>query len=263
MKRSLAGEIIGNEIRYFAEIGSTNDEAFRLGWQGLPQGVVVIADSQKAGRGRLQRAWHSPARANIYTSIILRPGFAPSAAPRLTVMAGLAVAETLKIFCPGIIQLKWPNDVLIEGKKVCGILAQMQTEADQISFVILGIGINVNMSGDDLPSDIKNSATSLMIQTGSVHSREKILINLYKNLSKWYKKLTGDGFDEIRQKWTEMAALIGCDIQVAYRSEAIRGKALGIDEEGALILAGADGKQVRILAGDASIIKEKRNAARN
>lgn len=263
LERSFAGEIIGHKIYYFEEIGSTNDEAYHLGRQGLPEGSAVIADAQKAGKGRLARSWHSPPKANIYTSVLLRPKFAPAAAPRLTIMAGVAVAETLKMFCPGNIQLKWPNDVLIEGKKVCGILAQMQAEVGKIDFIVLGIGINVNMSANNLPPDIEKSATSLMMQAGTVISRGKILINLYKNLSKWYKKLINDGFEEIRQKWTQGATLIGCEVQINYHKEIIRGIAQGIDEDGALLIRGAESKEIRVMAGDASIIKENKNAAGN
>lgn len=263
LERSLAGEIIGHKIYYYEEIGSTNDEAYLLGRQGLPEGSVVIADEQKAGKGRLARSWHSPPKANIYTSILLRPNFAPAAAPRLTIMAGLAVAETLKIFCPEIIQLKWPNDILIGRKKVCGILAQMQAEAGKIDFIVLGIGINVNMSDNDLPPDIEKSATSLMMLTGAALSRGEILINLYKNLSKWYKKLIDGGFEEIRQKWTQGAMLIGGEVQINYHKEIIRGIAQGIDEDGALLVKPAEGKEIRVMAGDASIIKENKNAAGN
>ncbi|MBN1473384.1 MAG: biotin--[acetyl-CoA-carboxylase] ligase [Syntrophaceae bacterium] len=256
LKKELAGEIIGHSIHYFQEIGSTNDEAFRLGMDGAPEGTVVVADSQSAGKGRLQRSWFSPPQANIYTSIILRPEFNPADAPRITIMAGLAAAQTIETYCPREARIKWPNDVLLDGKKVCGILAQMQTNEDKIDFVILGIGINVNIAADDFPAEIRKIATSLAAQTGAFHSRHDLLITLYKNLSKWYKTLISTGFEMISDEWLRMASLIGCKIQVKFGNEIIKGKAVGIDERGALVMSDSKGKTVKILAGDASILKE-------
>ena len=117
LKQSLAGKFIGHRLYYYESVGSTNDEAFRLGVEGEPEGTAVLAESQSKGKGRLQRAWHSPAGANIYTSIILRPDIEPVRAPQLSIAAGVAVAELLNNYCPGRVQLKWPNDVILEGKK--------------------------------------------------------------------------------------------------------------------------------------------------
>ena len=252
----MAGEIIGHSIHYFHEIGSTNDEAFRLGREGAPEGTVIVANSQSAGKGRLQRSWFSPPRSNIYTSVILRPEFNPAEAPRITIMAGLAAAQTIETYCPRKTRIKWPNDVLLDGKKVCGILAQMQAGKDKIDFVILGIGINVNIASDEFPPEIRKIATSIAAQTGAFHSRHDLLITLYKNLSKWYKTFTSTGFEIIREEWLKIASLIGCETQVKFGNEIIKGKALGIDERGALVMSDSKGKTVKILAGDASILKE-------
>jgi len=256
LKKELAGEIIGHSIHYFQEIGSTNDEACRLGREGAPEGTVVVVNSQSAGKGRLQRSWFSPPGCNIYTSVILRPEFNPADAPQITIMAGLAAAQMIETYCPRKTRIKWPNDILLHGKKVCGILAQMQAGADKIDFVVLGIGINVNIAADEFPPEIKNIATSIAAQTGVFQSRQDLLINLYKNLSKWYKTLTSNGFEIIRQEWLKMASLTGCEIQVKFRDEIIKGKALTIDERGALVMSDSKGKTVKILAGDASIMKE-------
>lgn len=256
LKKELAGEIIGHSIHYYQEIGSTNDEAFRLGMEGAPEGTVIVANSQSAGKGRLQRSWFSPPSSNIYTSVILRPEFNPADAPRITIMAGLAAAQTIETYCPRKTRIKWPNDILLDGKKVCGILAQMQSNEDKIDFIILGIGINVNIAADEFPPEIRNIATSIAAQSGGYHSRQDLLITLYKNLSKWYKTLTSTGFEMIREEWLKMASLIGSETQVKFRDEIIKGKALGIDERGALVMSDSKGKTVKILAGDASILKE-------
>jgi BirA family biotin operon repressor/biotin-[acetyl-CoA-carboxylase] ligase len=256
LKKELAEEIIGHSIHYYQETGSTNDEAFRLGMEGAPEGTVVVANSQSAGKGRLQRSWFSPPSSNIYTSVILRPEFNPADAPRITIMAGLAAAQTIETCCPRKARIKWPNDILLDGKKICGILAQMQAGEDKIDFVILGIGINVNVATDEFPPEIRNTATSIAVQTGAFHSRQDLLITLYKNLSKWYKALTSNGFEMIREEWLKMASLIGCETQVKFGNEIIKGKALGIDERGALVISDSKGKVLKILAGDASIVKE-------
>lgn len=163
LRQNLAGRLIGHRIYYLQQTGSTNDDAFRLGSQGEPEGTVVIAGTQTAGKGRMSRAWHSPPQANIYTSIILRPGFDVRRAPQISIAAGVAVAETLEQYCPDKVQLKWPNDVLIAGRKICGILSQVKMSADAIDFIVAGIGVNVNMDKEQFPADIHETATSLSI----------------------------------------------------------------------------------------------------
>jgi BirA family biotin operon repressor/biotin-[acetyl-CoA-carboxylase] ligase len=240
LENKLAGSLIGHKIHFYPEIGSTNDEAFNLAAAGSPEGTVVIADSQTKGKGRLQRAWHSPSGSNIYTSIILRPNLEPDRAPQISILAGVAVAEIMDNFCPGMVNLKWPNDVLLKGKKVCGILAQMKTLASRIDFIILGIGINVNIS------------------------RQELIIGLYENLAKWYKKLITDGFSVVKEKWLSMAPMIGQSVQIMSGNEVISGKALGIDEQGSLVLLTAEDRKIKISAGDATILKEtQKNVAGN
>ncbi len=258
-KNKLAGKLIGHKIYCFSEIDSTNDEAFELAAAGSPEGTVVIADSQAKGKGRLQRTWHSPAGMNIYTSIILRPDLKPENAPQISILAGVAVAEIMDNFCPGMVNLKWPNDVLLKGKKVCGILAQMKTSASRVDFIILGIGINVNIDYNQLPQDIKNTATSLAIETGRKISRQELIIGLYENLAKWYKKLMAGGFSAVKEKWLSMAPMIGKKVQIMSGNEVVSGKALGIDERGALLLLTAENRRIKISAGDATILKETQN----
>lgn len=255
LKKNLSGKLIGQQLYYYEEIGSTNDEAFRLGTQGAPEGTVVIAESQSAGRGRLQRVWHSPAASNIYTSVILRPDLEAWQAPQLSIAAGVAVAETLNSFCPGKVVLKWPNDVLLNERKVCGILAQMKISAGGVEFVVLGIGINVNIKREQFPRDILDVATSLREACGREISRTELIISLYENLAKWYKQLLQKGFSPVRGKWLTMTAMIGRDVQVISRDEALSGRALGLADDGSLILLTTGDKEVKISAGDATIIK--------
>lgn len=256
LEKSLAGKFIGQPLYYYPEIGSTNDEAFRLGLSGAPEGTAVIADSQTRGKGRLQRLWHSPPGSNIYTSILLRPKFAPDQAPQISIAAGVAVAEIINEYCPGQVQLKWPNDVLLNKKKVCGILAQMKTSADGIDFVVLGIGINANISYNQLPPNIQAIATSLTIETGREIDRLELIISLYENIAKWYKQLIQRGFGAIKEKWLNLAPMINQNVQVMFRNEGVSGKALGLDDDGSLIILTVNNETVKVSAGDATIIKE-------
>ena len=255
LKEKLAGKFIGHELHYFAETGSTNDDAFRLGVAGAPEGTVIVAESQSAGKGRLQRVWHSPPGTNIYTSVILRPSFEAAHAPQISIATGLAVAETLNPYCGGRAELKWPNDVLIGGKKVCGILAQMKTAESGIDFVVVGIGINVNLRREQLPDEIREIATSLAIEAGCEISRSEVIIRLYENLSKWYKELLNCGFEPIRRAWLGMSPMVGKAVQVRFHQDVISGTVSGLHDDGALILQTDTEQTLYVSAGDASIIK--------
>jgi BirA family biotin operon repressor/biotin-[acetyl-CoA-carboxylase] ligase len=255
LKQRLDGQFIGHQLYYYEEIGSTNDEAFHLGLSGAPEGTALIAEKQNAGKGRMQRVWHSPAGSNIYTSIILRPKIESARAPQISILAGVAVADVLESYCPDRIKLKWPNDVLIDGKKVCGILSQMKTAASEVDFIVLGIGINVNISYSQFPEEICKLATSLAIETGRKISRQELIISLYENLAKWYKQILKDGFCRIKEKWLSMSPMIGELVQVMFQKEAVSGKAIGIDEDGSLLLLTAGNKELKVSAGDVTIVK--------
>jgi birA, biotin-[acetyl-CoA-carboxylase] ligase region len=256
LEKSLTGEFIGWPLYYYPEIGSTNDEAFRLGVSGAPEGTAVIADSQTKGKGRLQRVWHSPSGSNIYTSIILRPNFKPDQAPQISIAAGVAMAEIVSEYCPGQVQLKWPNDVLLNQKKVCGILSQIKTSQNSIDFVVLGIGINVNIGYNQLPPDIRTIATSLAIETGREIDRLELIISLYENIAKWYKQLMQNGFCAIKEKWLNLAPMISQKVRVMFHDEVVSGKALGLDDDGLLIILTVNNETVKVSAGDATILKE-------
>ena len=257
LEKRLAGKFIGWPLYYYPEIASTNDEAFRLGIAGAPEGIAIIADSQTKGKGRLQRVWHSPPGSNIYTSILLRPNFSPDQAPQISIAVGVAVAETLGRYCPGLVQLKWPNDVLLNQKKVSGILAQMKASADGIDFVVLGIGINVNIGNNQFPQDIQAMATSLAIEEGREIDRQELIIRLYENIAKWYKELTQRGFEAIKKKWLNFAPMISQDVQIMFQDELVSGKALGLDDDGSLIILTVNNETIKIIAGDATIVKER------
>lgn len=247
---------VGHQIHYYRQIGSTNDEAFRLAQAGAPHGTALIAEAQTAGKGRMQRIWHSPGGANLYTSVILRPDFEPARAPQIAIAAGVAVARTIDPFCPGRVELKWPNDVLLGGKKLCGILAQMKLSGGAVDFVVLGIGINIHLKRDAFPPDLRDIATSLCLETQKEISRDALSIRLYENLTTWYTTLRDSGFEPVRSAWLGYAPMIGRDVSVRFENEVMTGRAVGIDEEGSLILVAADGKSIKVSAGDATILKK-------
>jgi BirA family transcriptional regulator, biotin operon repressor / biotin---[acetyl-CoA-carboxylase] ligase len=257
LEKSLAGKFFGHKLYFISETGSTNDEAYSLGLNGASEGTVVIADSQHKGKGRMQRVWHSPSGVNIYTSVILKPQIPLSKASQISIVSGVAVAETLNQYCPEKVWLKWPNDVLIGGKKVCGILAQIKMKANTIDFIVLGIGININLSREQFPQNIKEIATSLFIETGRKISRQKLIISLYENLAKCYKQLHQEGFDRIKEKWLRLAPMIGQTVQVMFKDETIEGKATGLDEDGSLMLFTDGNKKVKVSSGDATILKRE------
>jgi len=253
--KKLAGKYFGHKLFYYSKTTSTNDKAFELGIAGMPEGTAVIADSQSRGKGRYQRSWYSPPGANIYTSLILRPQITPSEASMIPIMTGVAVAEVLNFYCSDKISLKWPNDVFINGKKVCGILSQAKIQKEKIDFIVLGIGINVNIGYKRLSEEIRDSATSLAIENGRKISRQDLVINLYENLEKWYKKLQQKRFGAIKRKWLKLSPMIGKIVQVKFTEEPIEGKATGLDDDGSLILLTEENKEIKISAGDATIME--------
>lgn len=239
-------------IRYLSFVDSTNRLALDLARQGEPEGTAVLADAQGSGRGRLGRSWYSPPGRNVYLSVILRPKIEEARAPLLAMVAGVAAAEAIGELCPGDVKLKWPNDVLISGKKVCGILAQAAGGTSLA--VVVGIGLNVNMDRGDLPGELKDSATSLMLAAERRLCREEAAALVCAKLAGWYRTFLEEGFGPVKREWLSRTVLVGETVRVLFGEEKIEGIARGIDEDGALILEGKGGMR-RVLAGDATFLK--------
>jgi BirA family biotin operon repressor/biotin-[acetyl-CoA-carboxylase] ligase len=256
LKEKLKDSPLGARLIYYQETSSTNDEAFSLAMQGAEEGTAVLADGQRRGRGRYRRTWHSPPGENIYLSVILRPSRPPQEASRIPIFAGVAIAETIGRFCSKEVSLKWPNDVLLRSKKVCGILCQSKIADGEICFIVVGIGLNVNTRPEDFPDEISCTATSMSAETGVCLKREDVIIILFENLAKWYKKLLTTGFEDIKAAWMEKTNMIGKHIKVSCLDEVITGKALGIDDDGSLRLMNESMEMITISAGDATVLKE-------
>jgi BirA family biotin operon repressor/biotin-[acetyl-CoA-carboxylase] ligase len=252
----LAGKHIGKEIHFLRETDSTNDTAFSLALRGSPEGTVVIADRQTKGKGRLNRVWQSPPNCNLYTSIILRPETEPISAPQITLMTGVVVAEVLSRYHPAGIGLKWPNDVQIGGKKVCGILTEMKVSDQQnIDFIIVGIGININMTREDFDGSFREISTSLKEETGRDIPRLDFTATLYNHFEKWYATWIAQGFDPVRNAWLKCSSMVGKRIEVVFYGDVQTGEVIGIDEYGALLLRDKNDARKTVMAGDASILK--------
>lgn len=229
-------------IQYFREIGSTMDAARKLAEGGVEQGTIVVAESQSRGRGRLSKEWLSP-EGGIYFTVILRPKISPVYAPRINLMASVAVATTIRRLFGLKAELKWPNDVLVEGKKVCGILAEMNAEVDAVNFINLGIGINANT----YISQHEEKASSLKEQLGKEVSRKEFFRAVITELEEQQALLTKA---DLVEEWKNLSATLNRDVRIVALGEEIVGQAIDIDSSGALIIKGKDGSLRTAIAGD-------------
>ncbi len=257
LAKRLSGRRVGSGIHFFREVDSTNDVAFRLALAGAPEGTVVIAESQTRGKGRLKRQWQSPPGCNLYTSIVLRPEIDPLFAPQITLMTGVAVAEILSRYCPENVTLKWPNDVQIGGRKVCGILTEMSAAAaKRINFVVVGIGVNINIERVEFDESFRKIATSLKEEAGREISRLDLTVKLFDNFESLYIRLLREGFGSIKETWLKYTDMVGKQIRVVFNDDIKAGEVLGVDDFGALIIADENDVIRRVIAGDATIVKD-------
>jgi BirA family transcriptional regulator, biotin operon repressor / biotin---[acetyl-CoA-carboxylase] ligase len=243
-------------IDHFSVIDSTNVHACVIANGGAPEGTLVVAEAQLRGRGRMGRLWFSPAGEGIYVSVILRPRVPPSDAPRLVLMTAVAVAETLLAHAAMPFTIKWPNDILVDGKKIAGILTEMRLDRDRIDYVVIGLGLNVNTRAETLPPEIEGTATSLCAVTGRLFSRADLLRTYLEKLEGYYRLFREGHFEPIRERWRDLARIIGKQVKIAGVDRTYEGEVVDIDPTGFLILKSPDGTVERILAGDVSLIEE-------
>lgn len=249
----LTSRVIGRPLRVVEEISSTNDAVMAAGHAGEPEGLAVLADRQTSGRGRRGRSWASLPGVGIWTSILLRPPVSPLHAPLLTLMAGLATAEAIASVARVEPLLKWPNDLLLDGRKVVGILTEMTTTGQRIGHVAIGIGINVHQRREDFPESVRETATSIDLAAGCRVDRGEVAATLYDCLDRWYAAVCGDGASMILQAARARTATLGKPVTVDTGEETWQGTALDLDEDGALLVVDARGAIQRVLAADVSI----------
>lgn len=252
--QSLRAQRLGCRIESHAEIDSTNLEAARRARDGAPEGTVVLADAQTQGRGRLGRTWVSPPGCNLYCSVILRPDLPPADVPLLTLVAGMATAETVAEWVAEGVAIKWPNDVVIDGRKVAGILSEMECDGRGVQFAVTGIGVNLNAAADDFPPEVRKLATSIAEASGRAVDREAFCARLLSRFDDAYDLLLRQGFAAVVPLWERRDGLRGRRVQVRDGSERIEGLASGLGPRGELRLETASGLR-QIVAGDVNVIE--------
>jgi BirA family transcriptional regulator, biotin operon repressor / biotin---[acetyl-CoA-carboxylase] ligase len=231
----------GKEIRYQSTTPSTQRLAHQWARMGAPEGAVVIAEEQTQGRGRLGRNWHSPPQTGIWMSLILRPSIALMQASQMTLLAAVGVLQGIERITGLSPQIKWPNDLLIAGKKVCGILTELRGEQDQIHYMVVGIGINVNTTTAHFPPELRKTATSLALQLGGSVHRAPLLAAILAELEQRYEDYLLDGFSVIQTEWERRADMIGKVITARGSQGVMTGTAVRLNENGALLLHTAQG----------------------
>lgn len=245
----------GRHIEYRPTVGSTNDVAKELARAGAPEGLVVIADEQTTGRGRLGRAWSTPRGSALAVSLVLRPSLPPYEAPRITLVAAVAVAEAVRAVTGLPAGIKWPNDIQIGGRKLCGILTEMEAEMERVSFVVCGVGLNVNIPREQFPLELRETATSLMAELGRPVARAPLLQAMMARLEEGYDQLLAGRFAAVLDRWRALSVTLGQPVRVlAVAGGAdLEGTAEDVDQDGALLVRTANGERRRVLAGDVSL----------
>lgn len=252
--------IIGRDIQVFQSTASTNDIADRLARDGVPEGIVVFAESQSQGRGRLGRRWESPPGQGLWMSVLLRPRLAPPAATQLTVLAAVACARAVERQTGLHPEIKWPNDLLFGGRKCGGILLEMSAELDHIRHVILGIGLDVNVAPTDFPASLRGIATSLRAELGSPVDRPALAAVLIEELDLAYHQLDSGGFTALADEWEARCTTIGQRVVIRMGPRELAGTAESLDDDGALLIRTEHGRLERVMGGDVSLASGQRTS---
>ncbi|MCW3489162.1 biotin--[acetyl-CoA-carboxylase] ligase [Dethiobacter alkaliphilus] len=247
----LKTEVMGKKVYHYREVDSTNRVARELARAGEAEGAVVLAEAQSAGRGRLGRAWNSPC-GGIWLSLILRPKLPPYKAQLLTLMAAVAATEAtaaVSAVTPGI---KWPNDLMINGKKLAGILTEVSAEMEQLNYIVLGLGINANIPADWFAGELEQIATSIMAQSGEAVSRVAWVQAFLRNMEQEYMQAEQIGFEDVLKRWRRYSVTLGKGVDVQLADHRESGTAVDIDEQGALLVRTESGVKT-FWAGDVSL----------
>ncbi len=252
IKSLLGTEWAGRKVVYYDETDSTNNRAKDSGEKNGAHGTLFIADKQNAGKGRRGRAWESPSGKSIYMTILLRPQITPDKAPMLTLIMGLSVAEGIRKVSGAETEIKWPNDIVMNKKKVCGILTEMATEMEYVNYVVICVGINVNQ--EYFSEGIKEIATSLYEETGTVYQRSELIAAVLERFEKNYEMFleTGD-LSAVRKAYDSILVNRGQEVKVLEPGNEYRAVAEGINKNGELIVRLSDGRQKNIFAGEVSV----------
>lgn len=253
----LATREFGRTLHHYDEVESTNAKAFELAHEGGFHGEVIVTEHQTAGKGRRGRSWTSPAGKSLAMSVILRPEIAPARAPELTLVAAVALAQTLND--TGVdAAIKWPNDVQIDGKKVAGILTELSADVERVHFVVLGIGVNLNADASDFPPELAELATSVQAARRSSVHRALFMAALLSQLETWVDRWTDEGFEPVRAAWKSLSSTLGQEVLVRADNRELRGVAEDLDASGALLLRVGD-RLERVLSGDVEQVRSRKS----
>lgn len=248
-------KVIGRDIRVFEETTSTNDIVEKLARDGVREGAVVFAESQTKGRGRLGRKWISPPRKGLWFSILLRPQIHPMAVTQLTIAAATALFRAIRAQTGLKPEIKWPNDILIRGKKTAGILTELSAELDEVKHVILGIGVDVNLGATELPADLRKIATSLKIESGAHQNRAALAVKILHELDHDYERVCSGKFEAVANEWEEHCSTMGHRVVIQVGDRKVQGCAESLDTDGALLVRTQHGHLERVIGGDVSLEK--------
>lgn len=257
LKQFLTTKRYGQQVHYFETVDSTQLVAHELVRQGAPDGTLVIAEEQTAGRGRMMREWNSSKGKGIWMTIIIRPEIAPHQAPQFTLVTAVAVVNAMKaLFKNFTPEIKWPNDILVNGKKTTGILTEMIAEADRIQALLIGIGINVNQQLEDFPEEIQSIATSLAIEEGQSIERVHLVASVLDYLEQYSEQYVQHGFSKIKTLWEESSGTIGKQVKATTLTEVIEGEAISITDTGVLEIRQANGVVKGVYSADIELLPQ-------
>lgn len=262
IRRRLSTRFLGRQVLYYPLVGSTNDVAKEVAEKGAPEGTLVVADQQSAGRGRLKRSWFSPPGSGIWMSLILRPRVSLAQAPRYTLVVGVAVAEAIRSLTGLAAGIKWPNDVLIRGRKVAGILTELRAEPEAVAYAIVGVGINVSQPADAFPPELRGIATSIAAELGQAHgsepavTRAELIADILNRLEADYLSLPPTGLGVLRQRWVNLSVTLGEPVAISdVGGEIFRGRAVDLQEDGSLVVEGERGERRAFIAGEVTLLR--------
>jgi BirA family biotin operon repressor/biotin-[acetyl-CoA-carboxylase] ligase len=247
--------IVGRDIRVFQETTSTNDIIEKLALDGVAEGVVVFAESQTKGRGRLGRTWVSPAKKGLWLSVLLRPRLRPVEATQLTVAAAAALARAIQSETGLAPDIKWPNDLLLGGRKVAGILTEMSAELDRVNHVIVGVGLDVNHAAADFAPELRKLATSLRLECGRPVERPALAAAVLQELDNDYARVCSGAFAALADEWEARCTTIGQNVTIRLGERRVQGRAESLDDDGALLVRTEHGRIERIIGGDVTVEK--------
>ncbi|WJE14070.1 biotin--[acetyl-CoA-carboxylase] ligase [Halobacillus sp. ACCC02827] len=241
---------LGHELHHYDQVESTQDVIHQMAKQGKPHGTVVIADEQVKGKGRMARNWYSPKGKGIWMSILLRPDLPPVQAPQLTLLAATVLAKMVAERSGLEPKIKWPNDLLINHKKVSGILTEMQAEQDTIQYIVLGMGMNVNQSREEIPEELHHKATSLRVEAGEEWDIQTTIQHILHLLEQSYEEFLKFGFDRVKKEWEHYGYRIGEDVTISTMKRTWEAVLVGIEPDGALLARDKEGKEEKLYSAE-------------